>query len=208
MHGIHSTPCVLVRTSSRVLAVSFMDTLYWISLIVGGVFVLLSLLGGGDTDVDADTELDLDTEADPGAGSGWIDLFSLRTVFLFAAFFGLCGTLLPLADVTGITRLVASLGVGLTVGIGGNYIIKRVGYAHISSEVTASDLEGRTGEVIIPFGQSDKGKITLVTKGQRMQFQARGFEGSEDVFAEGEQVVVIRMEGAIAEVVKTTGSIQ
>lgn len=185
-----------------------MDTLYWISLIVGGVFVLLSLLGGGDTDVDADTELDLDTEADPGAGSGWIDLFSLRTVFLFAAFFGLCGTLLPLADVTGITRLVASLGVGLTVGIGGNYIIKRVGYAHISSEVTASDLEGRTGEVIIPFGHSDRGKITLVTKGQRMQFQARGFEGSRDVFAEGEEVVVIRMEGAIAEVVKTTGSIQ
>ena len=201
---IHSTPCVLVRTKPRALPVMFMDTLYWISLIVGGVFVLLSLLGGGDTDVDADTEMDLDTEADPGAGSGWIDLFSLRTVFLFAAFFGLCGALLPLADVTGITRLIASLGVGLTVGVGGNFIIKRVGYAHISSEVTASDLEGRTGEVIIPFGESDKGKITLVTKGQRMQFQARGFEGSEDVFAEGEEVVVIRMEGAVAEVVKTT----
>ncbi|MDE2771809.1 MAG: hypothetical protein OXI44_11700 [Bacteroidota bacterium] len=185
-----------------------MDSLYWISLIVGGVFVLLSLLGGGDTDVDADTEMDLDTEAEPGAGSGWIDLFSLRTVFLFAAFFGLCGALLPLADVTGIARLVASLGVGLTVGMGGNFIIKRVGYAHISSEVTASDLKGRTGEVIIPFGHSDKGKITLVTKGQRMQLQARGFEGSEDVFAEGEEVVVIRMEGAVAEVVKTTGSVR
>lgn len=208
MPVIHSTPCVLVRTRSRASPVSFMDSLYWISLIVGGVFVLLSLLGGGDTDVDADTEMDLDTEAEPGAGSGWIDLFSLRTVFLFAAFFGLCGALLPLADVTGIARLVASLGVGLTVGMGGNFIIKRVGYAHISSEVTASDLEGRTGEVIIPFGHSDKGKITLVTKGQRMQLQARGFEGSEDVFAEGEEVVVIRMEGAVAEVVKTTGSIR
>ncbi len=183
-----------------------MDALYWINLIVGGVFVLLSLLGGGDADMDADVdaELDLDTEADLGAGSGWVDLFSLRTVFLFAAFFGLCGVLLPLADVAGITRLIASLGVGLTVGIGGNYIIKRVGYAHISSEVTASDLKGRTAEVIIPFSHSDKGKIVLVTKGQRMQFLARGFEGVEDVFTEGEEVVVVRMEGAVAEVVKTT----
>ena len=190
-----------------------MDALYWISLIVGGVFVLLSLIGGGDSDLDADFDADLDVDLDgdldadmdldSDVGAGWVDLFSVRTIFLFAAFFGMCGVLLPFANVNEIVRLFASLAVGLTVGIGGNYVIKRVGYAHISSEVTASDLTGRTAKVIIPFGRSDVGKIVLVTKGQRMQFKARGFEEAEEAFVQGEEVVVVRMEGAVAEVLKT-----
>ncbi|MXZ17901.1 MAG: hypothetical protein F4069_03825 [Rhodothermaceae bacterium] len=187
-----------------------MDALYWISLIVGGVFVLLSLIGGGDSDLDADLDADLDVDLDADlnadmdsdVGVAWVDLFSVRTIFLFAAFFGMCGVLLPFANVNEIVRLFASLGVGLTVGIGGNYMIKRIGYAHISSEVTASDLTGRTAKVIIPFGRSDVGKIVLVTKGQRMQFKARGFEEAEEVFVQGEEVVVVRMEGAVAEVLK------
>ncbi len=177
-----------------------MDPLYWISFIVGGVFVLLSLIGGGDSDLDAD--LDADIDADTDLGSGWVDLFSVRTIFLFAAFFGMCGVLLPLANINEIVRLFISLGVGLTVGTGGNYLIKRIGYVHISSEVTASDLTGRTAEVIIPFGRSDVGKIVLITKGQRMQFKARGFEGAEEIFDQGEEVIVVRMEGAVAEVLK------
>ena len=187
-----------------------MDSLYWISLIVGGVFVLLSVIGGGDSDLDADMDADLD--ADPGAdmnvesdvGAGWVDLFSVRTVFLFAAFFGLCGVLLPFAGLSEIARLLTSLAVGLTVGIGGNYVIKRVGYDHISSEVTPSDLEGRTAKVIIPFDRSEVGKIVLVTKGQRMQFKACSFEGTDETYAEGEEVVVVRVEGAVAKVLKTT----
>ncbi len=184
-----------------------MDALYWISLIVGGVFVVLSMIGGGDSDLDTDMDSDLDMETDldvdSDVGAGWVDLFSVRTIFLFAAFFGMCGVLLPLANVHEIVRLFVSLTVGLTVGTGGSYLIKRIGYAHVSSEVTASDLTGRTAEVIIPFGRSDVGKIVLVAKGQRMQFKARGFEGAEDVFEQGEEVVVVRMEGAVAEVLKT-----
>lgn len=166
--------------------------------------MLLSLISGADADLDGDLEADIDLEADTdlGAGAGWVDMFSVRTIFLFAAFFGLCGVLLPLANITEIVRLMISLTVGLTVGAGGNYFIKRIGYAHISSEVNASDLKGRTANVIIPFGQSDIGKISLVAKGQRVQFKARGFESAEEEFNEGDEVVVVAMAGAVAEVLK------
>ena len=93
---------------------------------------------------------------------------------------------------------------GLIAGLGGNYIIKQIGYAHISSAVTAIDLKGRTGTVIIPFEGENKGKISLVSKGQRLQLVARSFEEFEETFAPGDEVVVVRVDGAVAEVVKPT----
>lgn len=183
-----------------------MDTVYWVALLVGGFFVVLSMLGGGDADgdldMDADTDLELDADAELGAGPGFIDLFSLRTLFLFAAFFGLCGVLLALTDVSEVLRAVLAISTGAFVGLGGNYVIKRVGYAQISSTVTSVDMKGKSGHVVIPFGPTDKGKIVLRSKGQRLQLIARAFEEAEDSFEPGDEVVVVRVDGGIAEVVK------
>ena len=41
-----------------------MDPVYWISMIVGGFFVLLSIFGGGDSDADADVDFDADADLD------------------------------------------------------------------------------------------------------------------------------------------------
>ncbi len=202
-----------------------MDPVYWISLIVGGFFVLLSIFGGGDSDADADVDfdadadLDFDTDADMdldadadadmhiahgdvGAGPGLVDLFTIRALFLFAAFFGLTGVLLSWAN-TGelMTAILAGL-TGAIVGLGGNYVIKSIGYAHISSTVTAVDMKGRTGTVIIPFDSDDQGKISLISKGQRLQLVARAFEGTDETFEPGDEVVVVRVDGRVAEVVK------
>ena len=202
-----------------------MDPVYWISMIVGGFFVLLSIFGGGDSDADADVDfdadadldfdtdadLDLDADADAdmhvgsgdvGAGPGLVDLFTIRALFLFAAFFGLTGVLLSLAN-TGepMTAVLAGL-TGAIVGLGGNYIIKSIGYAHISSTVTAVDMKGRTGTVIIPFDSDDQGKISLISKGQRLQLVARAFEEADETFEPGDEVVVVRVDDRVAEVVK------
>ena len=212
-----------------------MDPVYWISLIVGGFFVLLSIFGGGDSDADADVDfdadvdmdfdadvdmdfdtdadMDLDADADAdmhiahgdvGAGPGLVDLFTIRALFLFAAFFGLTGVLLSWAN-TGelMTAILAGL-TGAIVGLGGNYIIKSIGYAHVSSTVTAVDMKGRTGTVIIPFDSNDQGKISLISKGQRLQLVARAFEGADETFEPGDEVVVVRVDGRVAEVVKPT----
>lgn len=200
-----------------------MDTIYWISLIVGGFFVLLSLIGGGDTDadvdIDADADFDMDFDADAdvdfdadhdldfGAlghdmSPDFVDLFTIRALFLFAAFFGLTGVLLSLVNAgEPVTGIVAAL-TGLIVGLGGNYVIKRVGYAQVSSEVTSTDLKGRTGQVLIPFEGAEKGKIALESKGQRLQLIARSFGEVEEAFQPGDEVVVVRVDGTVAEVVK------
>ncbi len=202
-----------------------MDPVYWISLIVGGFFVLLSVFGGGDSEADADVDfdadadldfdgdadMDLDADADAdlhighgdlGAGPGLVDLFTIRALFLFAAFFGLTGVLLSLAN-TGepMTAILAGL-TGAIVGVGGNYVIKSIGYAHVSSTVTAVDMKGRTGTVIIPFDSDDQGKISLISKGQRLQLVARAFEEADETFEPGDEVVVVRVDGRVAEVVK------
>ena len=210
-----------------------MDTVYWVSLIVGGFFVLLSIFGGGDSeadadvdfdadvdvdfdidadvdfDVDADVDFDADADADihvghggGGAGPGFIDLFTLRALFLFAGFFGLTGVLLSLLNTGEPVTTILSFLTGAIVGLGGNYIIKSIGYAHISSTVTSLDLKGRTGKVILPFDNTDQGKISLVSKGQRLQLVARAFEGEDETFEPGDEVVVIRVDGRVVEVVK------
>ena len=192
-----------------------MESIYLICLLVGGFFVLLSLFGG-DTDVDADVDIDMDFDmdadvdidagsADVGAGAGFIDLFSLRALFLFTAFFGLTGSAFTWIEASPFITAVMALVIGLLVGLGGNYVIKRVGYAHISSDITTNDLKGTTGKVLIPFSGDERGKVRLVVKGSEVRLLARSFDDtSSEIFEAGEEVVVVRTENGVVEVVKPT----
>lgn len=192
-----------------------MDTVYLVSLIVGGFFVLLSLLGGGDAEHDVDVSHDADHDFDAshdvdhdlGAGPGFVDLFTLRALFLFAAFFGLTGSLLSWTG-TGepFTAILAVL-MGLVVGLGGNYVIKRVGYAHVSSNVGMNDLRGRTGRVRLPFEGAERGTIDVVVKGSRLRLTARPFDSREGTFAPGDEVVIVEMAGREARVVRPGGAL-
>lgn len=204
-----------------------MDAIYLVCLLVGGFFVALSVLGGGDTDVDADFDADLDFDADAdfdadgdydsdagvngleavsdasvGAGPGLVDLFTIRALFLFMAFFGLTGVLLGLVGTEEPTAALLSALTGLAVGLGGNYVIQRVGYRTVSSAVQTRDLKGTTAEVLLPFEGDDLGKVSLVARGHRLQLRARSFEHAADTFRPGDTVVVVRMDGSVAEVVK------
>lgn len=193
-HGAHSFLCM-------------MDAVYWVCLLVGGFFVALSAFGG-DADAEVEADLDVDAELDASgaeldAGSGLVDLFSVRTLFLFAAFFGLTGVLLSWAG-TGepLTGLLAGL-TGLVVGLGGNYAIRRYGYRSVSSEIQRRDLQGKTAEVTIPFNGANRGKIKVVSKGHRLYLTARAFEGLDaGAFEPGDEVVIVRATGPVVEVVK------
>ncbi len=199
-----------------------METVYLVSLLVGGFFVLLSVLGGdseadtdfdADLDVDFDGDLDLDADigegdiggGDIGAGPGFIDLLSIRALFLFAAFFGLTGYGLTWVDTNSIFTLIAAIAVGLIAGLGGNYVIKRFGYAEISSDVTLNELKGKTGKVLLPFNAGEKGKISVVVKGHQLRLVARSLDDSStESFQQGEEIVVVRTKNGVVEVVKPT----
>ncbi len=201
-----------------------MDTIYLISLIVGGFFVLLSIFGGAEHDVDHDADFDMDADFDVGAdfdhdfdvdhdisfdgdigtSVGFVDLLSIRALFLFAAFFGLTGSVLTWTGGAEPFTAVLSTLTGLVVGLGGNYAIKKFAYEQVSSEVTPSNMRGKTGKVLLPFGADDRGKIQIEAKGQRLHLTARSFENSEDTFEAGDEIVVVRIDGRVAEVVKPT----
>lgn len=177
-----------------------MDALYLISLIVGGFFVLLSIFGGDSNAADLDADIDIDGDL---SGSGFVDLLSVRTLFLFSAFFGLTGALLGLAGSGEMFRLLVSVLTGLVTGIGGNYVIKSVGSRHISSDISVEDLKGQTARVVIPFHAADRGRISLVARGHRVMLTARSLDDETlESFEPGDEVVVVGMRGNVAEVVK------
>jgi len=189
-----------------------MSTLYLVCLIVGGFFVALSIFGGdaeADLDFDADADIDAGGDYDPGdvgvgAGQGLIDLFTIRALFLFMAFFGLTGVLLDWAGTGEPFTAVLSALTGTVVGLGGNYLIQRIGYQTVSSNVTDRDLEGRTARVTLPFEGAQKGKIQLELRGKDVHMMARGLGRDEapEAFEEGDTVVVVRVVGTVADVVK------
>ncbi len=192
-----------------------MLSLYWIAFLVGGTFVALSLVGGGNGagghDVGGhDLAGDAGHGHDSGHGAtyadsavpGMADLLSLRFLFLFAAFFGLTGLALHYAtgDSAAYTALVSTL-VGLVVGLGGNVVLRRFANEHVSSEVTAADLVGRTGRVVVPMSGASRGQVRVVSKGSVVLLPARVVAGLE-TYAPGDEVVIVRMDGRTAEVVR------
>lgn len=186
-----------------------MDTLYLISMLVGGFFVLLSLFGGEmdhHADIAGDVHAGADVSHDTHVGSGsFVDLLSLRTLFFFLAFFGLTGTLLSWTGTGATLTVVTATILGLLVGLGGNYVIQRIGHARVSSEITSSDLTGLTGRVLIPFSGEERGKISVIVKGSELRLPARSLDvESPESFDPGDEVVVVSRDGVTVEVVKPT----
>ena len=202
-----------------------MESIYLISLIVGGFFVLLSIFGGGDqesdvdhdlsldadhdvdlsfdadTDSDFDVDHDLSFDGDLHGGPDLVDIFSIRALFLFAAFFGLTGVTLGALGTAEPLNGILSASTGLLVGLGGNWFIKRFAYQQVSSQVTTAALEGRTATVLLPLESDRKGRILLEAGGRKMELTARLFEGADPV-DRGEEVVVLSIDGRIAQVIK------
>lgn len=206
-----------------------MVSLFWVAFLVGGTFVALSLFGGHGHGMDAGhdlghapaLDLDHDTGGDwshdlahdasgaasidsggPVAGFGLADLLSLRFAFLFSAFFGLTGLALTYgADESPVFTAVVAALVGLVVGLGGQLTLRRMGEARVSSDVTSADLVGRTGRVVVPMAGEARGTVRVVSKGSVMMLPARVVAGAE-AYGPGEEVVIVRMDGRTAEVVR------
>lgn len=138
----------------------------------------------------------------PSAGFGLSDLLSLRFAFLFSAFFGLTGLALTYGadEVPAFIALVAVL-VGLVVGLGGQVALRKMAEDRVSSDVTTADLIGRTGRVVVPMAGDGRGQIRVVSKGSVVMLPARVVAGAE-AYGSGDEVVIVRMDGRTAEVVR------
>ena len=198
-----------------------MITVYTVCLILGGVLLGLSLLGGeidaemdvgGDLDFDADFDPDLDAEvhgALDGAGHGVegqgltaaARYLSFRDVVFFAAFFGLSGLVLRGVG-------IPEPGVGFSAGVfglGASTLAHRLMVYLKRTESGAGrrpdELEGRRARVLVEVSREMRGKIVLDTGEQTLHLLAAVAEESDqDRFPHGAEVTILYFDDGTARV--------
>ena len=75
-------------------------------------------------------------------------------------------------------------------------LVSLVRGSDVGSDLTVEMLEGRAGEVVVPFTAGSKGKISLDLDGQRLYLVATAYR--ERDFAAGDHVVVVKLDNGAA----------
>jgi membrane protein implicated in regulation of membrane protease activity len=166
--------------------------IYLGSMLIGGVLVALSVLGGdhGHHDVGGDGA---DGHAgDHGSGVAdtvlaWLPLGSFRFWTFFAAFFGLTGTALTMLGTSSPVVVGAAVAVGYASGLMLTRALRRL-QVTTDSSLGEADLVGASAQVLLPVGGGRTGKVRLQIKGRTVDLLA---ETEEAAMAAGERVLVI-----------------
>ena len=177
---------------------------YIFCLVVGGGFLLLSLIGNF-LQADADVELDADADVGVGDAGDVAKLFSLRAIVYALFGFGAAGALLHLVwggARPGLTALVAGV-TGLATGalIGAAFAFLKRGNA--GTMLGEQSFVGLTAEVSIEIAAASPGSIRVLRGDRRHTIRAR-LDGScpaEQALRPGQSAVVVGMESGMAAVV-------
>jgi membrane protein implicated in regulation of membrane protease activity len=180
---------------------------YLITLIVGGVLVVVSLVagdGGGDgAETGGDAGADGHGEVSHGGDAldalmSWLPLSSLRFWTFFAAFFGLTGTALSVLSVAGpIATGIAAALVGYASGLALTRIVGGLQKSSSDSSLAAADLIGATAHVLLPVAAGRTGKVRLHLKGRTVDVLAETQEPAELVAGERALVIAAPRDGHV-----------
>lgn len=205
-----------------------MMNLYLTCLVVGGVFIIITVMFGADTDADVDmdfdvdadvdmdfdmdadmdfdgsTEVDTDVHGDTGdAVAETISFLSVRNMVFLVAFFGLTGSLLTWMNMNPILTFITSLMMGLTAATLMHKTMNYLIVNEVDGSIQLENLVGTSAKVLVNVGRQNKGKISVHTNGQLQQFLALvAEEASMERFAEGEAVIILRVVNGTAHVVE------
>lgn len=176
-----------------------MIALYLFALILGGGFLLLSVLGGGDADMDVDVE-GLDGAADAGADGDHAAsrIFSLRTAVYALFGFGATGTALSALGLGVLTSLPFSMlggvGAALVVSLAFRFLYR----TESGAQPDELSLIGLPGAITLPIGTGSPGTVAVERGGRRITLRALPHPSSSGVPGNWTQVVVVEMEGGVA----------
>lgn len=185
-----------------------METVYVVSLVVGGGIALLSAFGdfldvgsGADLDLDLDLDVDVDAGLDAGhAGAPNAAIFSLRALVFTLFGFGAVGTALtalganPASPVTLALSALSGLLVGFTVGSLLAYL-KRSDTHTRSGDAT---FRGAIGRVTLPIGAGAPGQVVVRRGNREHAIRALPHASASSEPATWSQVVVVEMRDGIA----------
>ncbi len=148
-------------------AVAFGATLLVASIVLGGHGH--DHAGGGHTH-------------DDGAPSlGWAPVTSLRFWIFLLAFGGGAGLALEHLGSGELVTGAGALAVGWTSGVLAVAIIRALTNKSVSSEVTAGELVGATGQLVLPAAPGKPGKVRLEVKGRAEDFVANVVDDSGEL---------------------------
>lgn len=180
---------------------------YLVCLIVGGVLVAVSLLGGDHHGGAGGHGAEVDAHAAGHAGEAdhggpldallsWLPLSSLRFWTFFAAFFGLTGTALAMATGAGpVATAIAAVAIGYGAAIALTRAIRALQGSASNSSLAASDLIGATAKVLVPLAAGRIGKVRLHIKDRTIDLLAETNETEELAAGESALVIAVPREG-------------
>jgi hypothetical protein len=170
------------------------EILTWVSIIAGGILILLlllSLIGGLDIDVDADIG---STDVDSAGGGG---LGIIKGVLTFVS---VTSWVIKLLLATQKSPVIA-IGIGLVSGLAAllllNYIVVTLLKNDSNVNYSMDDALFQSGTVYlkIPSGENT-GIIHVNVKGAKREMKAKSFDGSE--IETGKTIDVMDIDGEYA----------
>lgn len=208
--------------------VGVLTAAYWGGLIVGGGLLLVSMMGGADSDVDVDTDagfdfdadadfdLDVDVDADAdfdvdvdtdvahaahGGAAALVTWFSMRFVVFFVAVFGAVGVILTHLTTLGTTTtFVTALLAGLVVGQAVHQAFRAIRRTSGDSTPRPQDYVNKLARVTIAISHPNKGEVALQVRSAR-RFVPAVASGAVQSFSVGDEVVVVGYRAGVARVV-------
>lgn len=191
---------------------------YLITLIVGGVFVGLSVLAGLGKDVDVDHDGDLDGvdhvehlehgdaghdegslaevahAGEPGRRSSWLPFTSLRFWTFGAFFFGLTGLLLSeVAAVAEPAAMIGGLGLGVAGGAAATAVFRAL-RRPVGRVGDASRWVGATTELLLPLAPGGLSKVRVRAGEKDRELIATLADRHAPSLPKGARVVVLEID--------------
>lgn len=194
-----------------------MLSVYIFSLVLGGSFLLVSLLGDA-FDADADFDADLSLEAgdaadaleagdaadaadagDVAQGTHAVKIFSIRGLIYALFGFGAVGSLVSWLGAAG---SVATFGAAVVGGVlTGGMVTVLFNWLRASSTSNRhgdTGFVGLRGTVTLPVGRGSPGTVMVERGGRRVALRALPWDGAEGDSAEWRDVLVMEMEKGVA----------
>ena len=199
---------------------------YMLAAILGGGWFLLSLVIGGDHDAtdadvsgmdaghdfdvghDVDVSHDIHVDHDVAAGHAGapgqllLGFLRPRNVIFFLTAFGLTGTLLTWTGTAENTTLALALAMG-----GGSMLLTHSVFTWLRRSESAVDalsdmeLEGRAARAVLPLAPGGRGRVVCLIADREQYVIARLAPDAARPVEAGSEVVIVRIEDGVAEVV-------
>jgi hypothetical protein len=170
---------------------------------VAGVDVDVSGVDVAGADVDVHVHVDHDVDVGhAGAGELVLGLFKPRNIIFFLAGFGLTGTLLTLSGNPEGSTFAFALAMGGGAGLLTHAVFLWIRRSEVGLDaVSERDIEGRPATVVLALAPGQPGRISCLIGDREQYCTARLAPEVTRTLNPGSEVVVLRIENGVAEVI-------